>query len=278
MQTSCQTFSVSLACIPRETVLQSEHLLTERTKMIPAILATAPAPTVSDRYKFVSTRDYIDAFEGQGWHMVEGHNVRSRKSDPAFAKHMVTFSRHDGAQRPDLGGLSPRIHLVNSHNGTSRVQLVLGILRLVCSNGLMVSAGEIAEVSFRHDRSARDTAQVVSELFASDSMRQIEQADRWQSIEMTNGERREFAIKAKNERFGEDSNVEPEALLVPRRAIDTGNTLWQTFNVLQENCLQGGLRFNGMRRTSRRVTNIDKNVALNRFLWQTAMEFAATFN
>ena len=246
--------------------------------MIPAILATAPSPDVSDRYKFVSTRDYIDAFEGQGWHMVSADGVRSRKSDPAFGKHMVTFSRHDGAQRPDLGGLSPRIHLLNSHNGTSRVQLVLGILRLVCSNGLMVSAGEIAEVAFRHDRSAKDTAQVVSELFASDSMKQIENADKWQSIKLTDGERLEFAISAKAARFGHDSNVDPNALLVPRRAIDTGNTLWQTFNVLQENCLQGGLRYNGMRRTSRRVTNIDKNVALNRFLWQTAMVFAASRN
>ena len=131
---------------------------------------------------------------------------------------------------------------------------------------------------FRSDRSAKDTAQVVSELFASDSMKQIENADKWQNIELTDSERLEFAIKAKAERFGEDSNVEPNALLIPRRNIDTGNTLWQTFNVLQENCLQGGLRYNGMRRTSRRVTNIDKNVALNRFLWQTAMEFAASRN
>ena len=243
--------------------------------MIPAVYATQPSPDVSNRYKFVPTIEYVHALENQGWQLESAKAPKARKSDPAFGLHAVTFRRQwdaDGTQQ--LGGLVPRIHLLNSHNGTSRTQILLGIFRIVCGNGLMVSSGEIADISFRHDRSAKDTATVLSELFKTDAAAAIEKANRWNEIALTAEQQIDFATQAKALRFGAESTVEPIALLEVRRSADAGNSLWNTFNRIQENALQGGVRFNGMRRRARAVKNISKEVELNKSLWQIAESFA----
>lgn len=236
-----------------------------------------PSPRMSERYRFIPTREYLDAFQLNGWEIGEVRNVRSSRRDPQFAKHMVTLFRRDIDRNVEqsLGGLTPRIHLINSHDGSSRLMLIMGILRVVCSNGLMVSSGEVAQVSFRHDSSARETSDVVSNVFASDAMAQIEKARRWADVTLSQDQQLEFASAAKVLRFGLDSTVEAASLLEARRAADQGSSLWNTFNRIQENVMQGGIRFHGMRRRARRVVNIDKDVTLNRGLWSLAETFAA---
>ena len=77
-------------------------------------------------------------------------------------------------------------------------------------------------------------------------------------------------------RFPKDQHggMEPSQLLVPRRPQDVGNDLWRTFNVIQENVLQGGLvrRSASNRLTrSRRITAIREDVRLNSALWEMAV-------
>lgn len=236
---------------------------------------TVPSPRMSERYRFIPTREYLDAFQANGWEIGEVRNVRSSRRDPQFAKHMVTLFRNDmGLDNQALGGITPRLHLINSHDGSSRLMIIMGILRLVCSNGLMVSSGEVAQVSFRHDSSARETSDVVSNVFASDAMAQIEKARRWADVTLSQDQQLEFASAAKVLRFGLDSTVEAASLLEARRPADQGSSLWNTFNRIQENVMQGGIRFHGMRRRARRVVNIDKDVTLNRGLWSLAETFA----
>lgn len=246
--------------------------------MIPAILATSPASHLSPRYKFIPTSDYVSAFEEKGWSLTKAESVRTRgvRRSIEHAKHLLTFSRGDLATLPELGGLAPRIHVVNSHDGSSRFSAIMGILRLVCTNGLMVSSGEVAAISFRHDSSARDVASVVSEMFASDATDSIEKAKAWADIHLSDERRIQLAIDARNLRFGEaGEGLEPRQFLNPARSFDAGNSLWSTFNVLQENLMGGGMRWTGMRRASRPITNIDKKVTFNKGLWALA-EVAAS--
>jgi len=243
--------------------------------MIPAVYSTSPSPKVSERYRFVPTHEYVSELENQGWQLESAKAPKARKSDPQFGLHAVTFRRQwDAAGTESLGGLTPRIHLLNSHNGTSQTKIILGIFRLVCSNGLMVSSGQISEISFRHDRSAKDTATVLGELFKSDAMASIETARRWDSVSLTWEQQVDFAEKAKVLRFGDKSNVYAGSLLDPRRVADQGDSLWKTFNRVQENILGGGVRFSGMRRRARAITNISKEVELNQSLWQLAESYA----
>ncbi len=174
----------------------------------------------------------------------------------------------------ELGGLSPRVHLLNSHNHSSRFKLILGIFRLVCSNGLMVSQGRIQALSFAHTQSARDVADVLTTEFFADAKENLERAKAWSAIDLTRDQQHALALTARNIRFGEDSTVDPASLLEARRAADVGDSLWLTFNRLQENVTQGGVRFPGMRRRSRNLTNIGKEVEVNTRLWTAAGDMA----
>jgi hypothetical protein len=45
---------------------------------------------------------------------------------------------------------APEVVVINSHDGACAFRLIAGLYRLVCSNGLMVSDGEIASIAVRH--------------------------------------------------------------------------------------------------------------------------------
>lgn len=243
--------------------------------LVPAIFATKPAPFVSERYKFIPTTDYINALQEQGWKVTKASQTRTRKAPADTAKHMVTMEHSQYAPGSmDLGGLSPRVHLLNSHNHSSRFKLILGIFRLVCSNGLMVSQGRIQALSFAHTQSARDVADVLTTEFFADAKENLERARTWSAIDLTRDQQHALALTARNIRFGEDSTVDPASLLEARRGADVGDSLWLTFNRLQENVTQGGVRFPGMRRRSRNLTNIGKEVEVNTRLWTAAGDMA----
>lgn len=62
-------------------------------------------------------------------------------------------------------------------------------------------------------------------------------------------------------------------LLTAKRAEDTATDLWTTMNKTQENLLRGGIAGRirqGRKTTTRAVTGVDGNVALNRALWALA--------
>jgi hypothetical protein len=60
-----------------------------------------------------------------------------------------------------------------------------------------------------------------------------------------------------------------------RRPEDLGNSLWTTFQRVQENVIQGGQpgrTAQGRRMRTRPVASIDRGVSLNRALWMLAEE------
>ena len=66
-------------------------------------------------------------------------------------------------------------------------------------------------------------------------------------------------------------------MLQPNREEDLGNSLWNTFNVLQEKLLKGGLVYQlpqGRQQTVRALTNIDEQVRVNKGLWELAETYA----
>lgn len=68
--------------------------------------------------------------------------------------------------------------------------------------------------------------------------------DLMQSIELNPGQQRAFARAALQLRYdeGEHAPIDADKLNLPRRTADQGADLWRTFNRVQENILQGGLR------------------------------------
>jgi hypothetical protein len=152
-----------------------------------------------------------------------------------------------------------------------------GMLRFVCTNSTI--AGErFEEVRVPHKGGIQDRIIEGVYTVAEDFPRLIESAETMKDTRLSPDEQRVLAEASLVARYGEEeSPVRPDQIIAPRRREDVGQSLWATFNVVQENLIRGGL--DGRRQTSdgrirrsttRPINGIDQNVGLNRTLWTLA--------
>lgn len=239
-------------------------------------LATTAAPTVSSRYEFISSRDIIDRFANEGWHVATATVAAPRKRDALFAKHMIDF-RHPDLQ--EINGAVPRIILTNSHDGSSSARVMAGVYRFVCSNGLVVGNTVGKEVVRHTGDAAADLIHRMQQL-AKNTSKLYSSIDKWSKKDLTKAQRHEFARFAAQLRWGDAQRFAPEDLLMVRRAEDDRGDLWATFNRVQENTVLGGiegLSRSGRAATSRPLSDITRSVDYNAQLWQLAEEVAETW-
>ena len=248
----------------------SREALHERA---PAVFAPGAHERTSGSYTFLSTERVLAALGSAGFLPVEARQSTRAKS-PVHARHLIRLRRR--FETIELRDAIPEILFLNSHDGTSAYQLRVGLFRVVCTNGLVVSAGvfPVWRVMHRGDvvEDVVQAALQISERFellaASVERMERTQLDRLQQLDL--------AAEALAMRFPNDlaGATEPSRFLVPRRPEDVGNDLWRTFNVLQENLLRGGIprrsASNRLTRT-RRITAIREDVRLNSGLWDLAL-------
>ena len=241
-----------------------------RLENIPSIYATSPSAKVSEKYGFIPTSVIVHALERSGFVPVKASAARSSLERAAFAKHLIRF-RHQDHMNTQVGDWLPEVVLVNSHDGSSSYQIMAGVYRLVCSNGLVVG-NSFAEARVRHTKNAPD--EIVDASFrVIESLPGIaEGIESMGAITLEAGEREAFAAAALTLRYPDESPIRPAQLLSTRRSADTSSDLWTTFNVLQENLLQGGQRRTDSRRRTRKISSVSEDVRLNRSLWTLAEE------
>lgn len=255
---------------------QTQHLSNEQIQQLaPSAFAGQPYNRMSERYSFVPTSQVIDGMRSAGFLPVMASQSSSRIAGKEnFTKHMLRF-RSINSQLTNVGDSDLETVLINSHDGTSRYVLMLGVFRLVCSNGLIVSESLVGGIKVRH------VGNIIQEVINGsleliDHAPKIQQTiNQWRTITLTADEQHVFANSAHLLRFPEQEStlaqaIKPDALLKSRRYDDNGTDLWSTFNRVQENAVQGGIRghvnegYRLRRRTSRAVTGIDQNVQLTR--------------
>ncbi len=246
-------------------------------KTLPAAaLATTAAPTLSDRYQFISSHEIIQRFAQEGWAVDSATVAAPRKRDSLHAKHMIDF-RHPDFQ--PVHGAVPRIVLVNSHDGSSSAKVLAGVFRFVCANGLVVGNVAGREIVRHTGDAAADLIHRMQQL-AKNTSKLYGQIDSWSKKELTKAQRHEFARFAAHLRWGDAQRFQPEDLLMVRRAEDDRGDLWTTLNRVQENTVRGGiegLSRSGRAATSRPLSDITRSVDYNAQLWQLADEVAATW-
>jgi hypothetical protein len=189
------------------------------------------------------------------------------------AKHMLRLRRDDGIGKQEAA----EVIIVNSHDGTSAYQMFAGVLRFVCTNS-MIAGERFEEVRVPHKGGIQD--QIIEGVYtvAEDFPRLIDATEGMKDTRLSSDEQHVLAEASLVARYGEDeSPVRPDQIIAPRRREDVGQSLWQTFNVIQENLIRGGV--DGRRQTSdgrirrsrtRAINGIDQNVGLNRALWTLA--------
>jgi hypothetical protein len=244
-------------------------------RIVPSAFADHRKAGLSDRYAFIPTTRVVNLLRSQGWQPVKANQAKAMTIDGrSFVKHVIRFqSENHGA--PSLTDSVPELVLTNSHNGASAFNLMMGIYRMVCANG-MVAGDTWHKESIRHVGFKDDAVIEASYRVVGQAKEIGERVAEFQSINLTRDEQLAFARSSLTAHYGENvSTIRPEVLLMPRRYQEDKKTdLWTTFNVIQENSIKGGLRSvnrtTGRRSTTRAVTSVDKDVKLNRALWQLA--------
>ena len=261
---------------PKAPALYSEIPLSdEQIRCVaPSIFAEAPHDSRSERYAYIPTAAVLTKLRGNGFEPFMVAQTRVRSEDRReFTKHMLRL-RH-ASQTADKEAYE--VILLNSHDGTSSYQMMSGLFRFVCKNG-MVCGDLVEEVRIPHKGNVADS--VVEGAFAvldgANLVREVR--DDMRALTLNEGEEQAFAHAALQLRYDPEAGAAPVTerdVLRARRMDDTGDDLWSTFNRVQENMLKGGLNGrarNGRRTTTRAVTGIDQGVKLNRALFVLAQE------
>ena len=214
-------------------VLRSDHPLTnyEIAEVAPSILAQAPHESRSARYSYIPTVDVLDALRKEGFQPFMVCQTRVRNEGMRdYTKHMLRLRHADQINGPEAN----EVILLNSHNGASSYQMIAGMFRWACHNGIVCGnvlndiriphkgdvIGEVIEGAFRVVKSFDETAQ---------------QREGMAATVLDEGEQVAFARAALTLRYEEDkpAPVTERQLLAPRRMEDRAPDLWTTFNRLQ---------------------------------------------
>lgn len=263
-------------------------------RLAPSVFATRAYSETSSNYRFLPTISVINALRDGGYNVVMAGQSRSRlvikddagntiESKREFTKHIVRL-RHNSVLNPvNVGDEVPEIVLVNSHDRTSSYKLMLGIFRLVCSNGMIVASETIESLNIRHSGTGDLLNQVidVSARVINEAPKVMEQIHRFKEIALTPDEQKAFAIGAA-EILPTSMELPPERLLLTRRyddkpAADGTSSLWKTSNVIQENLIRGGLRAtnaSGRTMRTRSIKSVQANININKALWKLTEELA----
>lgn len=240
----------------------------------PSIFAEEKHGSRSARYTYIPTSDVLKALRSEGFSPFMVCQTRTRDADKHdHTKHMVRLRHASQITSQEAN----EIILLNSHDGSSSYQMLAGVFRFVCSNG-MVCGDTVDDVRIRH--SGEIIQNVIEGAFRvlggfGDVNNQM---DGMKSLTLNSGQQIAFARAALSLKY--DTELAPApitetALLASHRIEDRGHDLWTTLNKVQEGLLRGGLRgrrAKGSSFTTRPVTGIDQNIKLNRALWVLAEE------
>ena len=256
-------------------VLRSDNPLTnnEIAKVAPSILAQSAHESRSARYSYIPTIDVLDALRKEGFQPFMVCQTRVRNEGMRdYTKHMLRLRHADQI----TGSEANEVILLNSHNGASSYQMIAGMFRWACQNGI-VCGNVLNDIRIPHKGNV--IGEVIEGAFEVLKSFEVttEQREGMAETVLDEGEQVAFARAALTLRYEEDkpSPVTERQLLAPRRVEDRAPDLWATFNRVQENMIRGGLQgrnASGRAITTRAVAGIDQNIRLNRALWVLADE------
>ena len=248
---------------------QSSPLSDEQLyKIAPSIFAQEKHDSRSERYTYIPTIEVLDGLRNEGFFPFMAAQSRTRiEGKEEYTKHMIRLRKADMI----TGDEANEIVLINSHDGTSSYQMLAGLFRFVCQNG-MVTGDTVEDIRISHRGNiVNNVIEAAYEII--DNFDDVnESIENMKSTQLLLPEARAYAEAALSLKYDEDeAPIRAEQLLFPKRYSDSNkNDMWTTFNKVQENIMKGGLRgYNkkGSRVSTRAVNSIDNNVKLNRALW-----------
>lgn len=252
--------------VRRDRPLTHEELM----QFVPSVFSEDKHESRSERYTYIPTITLLDNLQSEGFRPFFACQTRVRdESKREHTKHMLRLRREGQI----TGKQVPEIILLNSHDGSSSYQMLPGLFRAVCSNGL-VCGESFGEVRVPHKGNVVERVIEGAYEVLGVFDRVEEKRDAMQSLLLPPPAQQVLAKVALTYRFGEEHQPVTESqLLAPRRWQYESGDLWTTYQRIQENLIKGGLygrNAKGGRTHTRAIKGIDGDVKLNRALWVMA--------
>lgn len=246
------------------------------------ISALAPAvygqksERLSTKYQFQNSGDLVRVMEENGWGVVGVAQpvTRSPKRSPLSCTHRVMFQPE---QYKREHGLAPRVILLNSHDGRSKIKLQAGFYRFACANGLIIGEDSYA-MALTHRQNHQETLEAWLEQIAQTMPKLHEKIEDWRKLD-SSAVAPTYAKAATQLRFGEGWKAyEPKDLLEVTRDEDEGMGLWQVYNRIQEGIIEKPISKIEGRGRAKPVREVQKEVSMNKWLWNLAQITEAAIN
>jgi hypothetical protein len=238
----------------------------------PAVFATAPKSTTSDRYLFVDTAQLLRGLSSEGWSCVSAVQTMNKATNAELRntnKHALFFARSEmiGRNLHNVGDTTPLIKIENSHNGLSTFNLSTGFFRKACSNGLTVPETIYSAPKIRHTKDMYSSVIDATYKVLNDFPKLMQMEEALRSIQLSHEEKLLLGDTAADIFFERSE-----------REDDRKSDLWTVSNVIQENLIRGNVRVvnNDFRlQYKRKVTSIDRDNDIHEKLFAMTQKFAA---
>ena len=256
----------------------------EMIEKAPPIAAKEPMGKVSTSYNFIDSMQIVKHFDSSGWFVRDAQATvpPKRSQHHGYQTHLVRFAPeneslcflNDDSEVESF----PEIIMTNSHNRLRSLQFEMGIFRMVCANGMVIGERLMPRLRVKHHIQYAEMVKTVIGQ-ALESMEKLSQrVNDFKSIELSEKQQRSFANRVIKMQFdGKAYKVSPSDLLTRVREADQPNSLWHTFNVIQEKVINGGVEVKPVNKEQKlRLTKtkpIKSPVAAletNRTLWDIA--------
>ena len=256
--------------------------LEELKETTPSIFTKKGSSNTSKKYTHIPTDRVIKDLELLGWGVVDAKQVKARKGE-GYQKHLVVFRNPDVViNGKDGDTVYPQILLTNSHDAKNSFQFQAGLFRMICENGLVIADKQFENYKIRHMGYDFETLQGIIKEMVSNLDLTVESMNKMKATELSEEQTLELAklmletrIKDTNNTFTDQSIKD---VLIPQRKEDKGFGLWEVFNRVQENIIEGNFEYNtigGKSRQARVIKNFKQDMKVNSKMFEQALEFVA---
>ena len=264
---------------------KSKFLSKEKlSEIAPSIFTIKPANTVSDKYTHIPTERVIDDMELLGWKPVEAKEVKARtEKTQGVQKHLVIFRNDDVVINGEDGDtVFPQILITNSHDGKNAFQFTAGLFRMICENGLVIATDEFEDLKMRHMGYTFEDLQLLIRGMVEKLPLTVEAMNKMKEVELEEEQMFDLAKSFLDIRIeGTKNTYDSQAIsdvLESQRKKDEGNMLWEVFNRVQENIIEGNFEYktpSGKSRQARIIKNFKQDQDVNKKMFNKALELVA---
>ena len=258
--------------------------LEELRETVPSIFTEKGAKSTSDKYTHIPTDTVIRDLFLLGWGVVDAKEVKARKdTTKGFQKHLVVLRNPEVViNGADGDTVYPQILLTNSHDGKNSFSFQAGLFRCICENGLVIATTQFESHKVRHMGYDFEALQEVIKSLVEKLPLTVESMNKMKATELSAEQLFKFAEALLEERVkgteNEITELAIEGVLQPQRPQDEGFGLWEVFNRVQENIVEGNFMYKtpkGKLRQARPIKNFKQDMDINQKMFDRALEFVA---